>query len=122
MNDWIIGADFELVIFQKPSGVTAEFGFGTNIRSGAKDDPESIVLAKFDEPANVVAAFPVKLALGRLKLVPENVDADGVKAHGPGFFDAVFPELVRYAGWMDFAGDDFNGLAVDFELAVCAEN
>ena len=64
--------------------------------------PEAVDLAKFDEPANVVAAFPVERALGRLELVPENVDADGVEAHRPGFFDAVFPELIGYAGEMDF--------------------
>ena len=82
--------------------------------------PEAVILAKFHEPANVVAAIPIEFALGRLELVPENVDADGIESHGAGFFDSVFPELVRYAGGMYFAGDDFDGLAVDRELAVCA--
>jgi len=70
-------------------------------------------LAKFRELANVVVVIPVELALSRLDLVPEDVDADGIQSHRPGFFDAIFPELERDAGGMNFAGDDFNGLAVD---------
>ena len=117
-EDGVVGADFDVVMFEEPGGVAAEFGFGADVGAGTERDPQAVGLAEFHKPANVVASFPVEFAFSGFELIPEDVDADGVEPHRAGFFDAVFPELVRYAGWMDFAGDDFNGLAVDFELAV----
>ncbi len=114
----IVGADFHVVMFEKPRGISAKFGFGTHVWTRAEGDPQPVVLAKFDESADVVISSEIELALGRFELVPEDVDADGVKAHRPRFFDAVFPELVGDAGGMHFAGDDFDRLAVDCELFV----
>ncbi len=78
-------------------------------------------MAEFDELADVVVILPVELALGGLDLIPEDVEAEGVEAHGAGFFDAVWPELKWDAGGVNFAGDDFNGVAVDGKLVVAGD-
>ncbi len=35
----IVGADFDVVVFEKPGGISAEFGFGADVWAGAEDDP-----------------------------------------------------------------------------------
>jgi len=50
--------------------------------------------------------------------VPEDVGGDGVKAHGSGHFEAGVPVFAGNAGVVEFAGEDFEGLAVEEELVA----
>jgi len=48
--------------------------------------------------------------------VPEDIGGDGVEAHGLGHFEACVPVLAGDAGVVKFAGEDFEGLAVEGEV------
>ena len=50
--------------------------------------------------------------------VPEDVGGDGVEAHGAGHFEAGVPVLAGDAGVVHFAGEDFEGLAVEEEVVA----
>ncbi len=48
--------------------------------------------------------------------VPEDVGGDGVEAHGACHLEAGVPVLAGDAGVVEFAGEDFEGLAVEGEV------
>ena len=50
--------------------------------------------------------------------VPEDVGGDGVEAHGLRHFEASVPVLAGDAGVVEFAGEDFEGLAVEGEVVA----
>jgi hypothetical protein len=48
--------------------------------------------------------------------VPKDVGGDGVEAHGLCHFEAGVPVLAGDAGVVEFAGEHFEGLAVEGEV------
>ncbi len=58
----------------------------------------------------------VEVAGGGLVDVPEDVGGDGIEAHGARHFEAGVPVLAGDAGVVEFAGEDFEGLAVESEV------
>ena len=50
--------------------------------------------------------------------IPEDIGGDGAEAHGLCHFQAGVPVLARDAGVVEFAGEDFEGLAVEGEMVA----
>ena len=105
-------------VFEEPGGVAAELPLGAGVGAGAEDDVEAFFLCGLDEGDEVGVAGEVVVAGGGLVDVPEDVGGDGVEAHGSGHFEAGVPVLAGDAGVVEFAGEDFEGLAVEEEVVA----
>jgi hypothetical protein len=114
----IVGAEFDVFVFEKPGGVAAEFDFSADVGADAIDDPEAVVLAEFDEASDVGVAVEDEIVFPGFDLIPEDIDGDGVESEGFDFFDAIFPEFGGDSAGVYFAGDEAEGLGVDEELFV----
>jgi hypothetical protein len=107
-------ADFG--VGEEPGGEAAELPFGAGVGAGAEDDVETFFLRGLDEGGEVVVAGEVVVTGCGLVDVPEDVGGDGVEAHGAGHFEARVPVLAGDAGVVKFAGEDFEGFAVEGEV------
>ncbi len=87
-----------------------------DVGAGAEDDVEAFLLSFADELGEVVVAGEVEVAGRGLVDVPEDVGGDGVEAHGAGHLETCVPVLAGDAGVVEFAGEDFEGLAVEDEV------
>ena len=105
-------------IGEEPCGEAAEFPFGTGVGAGAEDDVEAFFLRGLDEGGEVVLAGEVVVAWGGFVDVPEDVGGDGVEAHGAGHLETSVPVFAGDAGVVEFAGEDFEGLAVEGEAVA----
>ncbi len=105
-------------VFEEPGGEAAELPLGAGVGAGAEDDVEAFFLRGFDEGGDVVVAGEVEVAGCGLVDVPEDVGGDGVEAHGAGHLEAGVPVLAGDAGVVEFAGEDFEGLAVEGEVVA----
>ena len=105
-------------VFEEPCGVAAELPLGKGVGAGAEDNVETFFLSGLDEGYEVGVAGEVVLAGGWFVDVPEDVGGDGVETHGAGHFETGVPVFARNAGVVEFAGEDFEGFAVEEKLVA----
>jgi len=105
-------------LLQQPPWQAAHFPFGARIRAGTQDDPQAFLLRELAEFGGVALALPVEAAFAPLVVVPEQIGADCVQAHGLDGFQAVLPVLARHAGEVHFAAADLQALAVQQEVGI----
>jgi hypothetical protein len=93
---------------------------GADVRSGARDHPESHLLHELHE---VLKLAQVDVTFDRLVVVPEDVRLDGIEAGAAELREPVTPERARAAGIVECAAVDERVDAVDGEtIRVVADD
>ena len=118
-----IGIEFaqtNVFLFEQPPWQTTHLPFGTNIRTGTKDDIHAVLLSQLDESAEVVVLGEVEHSFLLLMDVPEHVETQRIHAECLTHLDAMFPIGTRDAWIMHLGSFNYKGLTVEQESTLAS--
>ena len=113
-----VGVEFtqtNILLLEQPPWQTAHLPFGTNVRTGTKDDIHAVLLSQLDESAEVVVLGEVEHTFLLLMNVPEHIEAQRIHAECLTHLDTMFPIGTRDAWIMYFGSLHDERLAIEQE-------
>nr|GEU28650.1 HTH-type transcriptional regulator PtxR, putative [Tanacetum cinerariifolium] len=105
-------------MLEQPPGQAAHFPLGARVRAGTQNHPQAFLLRQAAEFHGIALAGPVVFPFAPFVVIPEQVGAHGIEAHGLDGLEAVAPVFARHAGKMHFAAADLDPFAVEREVGV----